>query len=284
MKIYRIVISWGGFGDALIVTAALRSIKKKKRGSKTIVYCPKKLVPLFKGNPYIDLLIPLYFSNKPIFSPAYIFFKRWFKFADLSQYKLEKTTSVSVKKTMADLLGIRLDHDRLDIFLSNKEDNWAKSFLSRFKGKTVAMHITSEHSINNHWNLDKWNELVKKHPDITFIQLGYGNEEKVVGAVDMRGQTSVRQAMALVKHADSFVGVESFFGHVTNAFDKKGVVLFTDSTPTVWGHRNNINLYKNLECSPCYVTLSGYKCPYHQECKRHSVEEVSISLIQQMTK
>lgn len=282
MKIVRIVISWGGFGDALMVTPSLKAIKKKRPTCRIIVYCPQKHIPLFKRNPYIDLLVPLYYFKKPLLSPAYILHRKTFKHTDLSQYPLEKVSSVSIKKTLGEFLGVRVGNDALEVHLTRKEDNWAIQFLSKYAKKKVVIHITSDHSPNSHWDIRKWNQLVANHPDIIFIQLGYEKEEKVEGSVDLRGKTTLRQAMSIIKHSDSFVGIESFFAHVTNAFNKKGVVLFMDSSPMLWGHENNINIYKNLDCSPCFVTLNGYKCPYGQECSEHTVEEVSDSLIKQL--
>ncbi|WP_217602936.1 glycosyltransferase family 9 protein [Chitinophaga sp. GbtcB8] len=283
MKIIRIIISWGGFGDAVLVTPALRAIKKKKPGSYLIVYCPHKQIALFKRNPNIDLLIPLYFFNKPVFSPAYIFFPKFFRDNNLSRYPLEKVTTVSVRTTLGAFLGVRVTNEPLEISLSAKEDAWAVRLLSGYsQKKKVVIHITSDHSPNSHWKLERWNQLVAAHPDIDFIQLGLAKEEGVTNAIDLRGKTTLRQALSIIKHADSFVGIESFFAHVTNAFQKRGVVLFMDATPMLWGHQNNINMYKKLSCSPCFVTLDGYKCPYGQECAEHTVAEVSAALIRQL--
>lgn len=282
MKTHRIIV-WGGFGDALVYTPSFRALKQKNPKSRLIVYCWKDKCQLFKGNPHIDLLVPLYFWGEPRLNPHYLFNKNKYHYVVLSKYPLEKTTRVSVKKTVGDLMRIKVKDLRNEIYLSPKEDQWAIDFLGKYPGTTVAIHITSESSKNNRWHLDSWEELVKRHPDITFVQIGIASEEKVEGAVDMRGQTTLRQAIALVKHTDSFVGVESFFGHSTNAFDKKGVVLFTDSSPDVWGHDNNINIYKRLSCAPCYEVLNAMQCPYNNECKDHTVDEVSEALMKQLT-
>lgn len=283
MKTHRIIV-WGGFGDALVYTPSFRAIKEKQPKSRLIVYCWKDKYQLFKGNPYIDLLVPLFFWGEPRLHPLYIYKKNRFHQVILSKFPLEKVTNISVKRTVAELMRIKLKNPKNEIYLSQKEDQWAKTFLSKYQGTTVAIHITSESSKNNRWHLDGWEELVRKHSDITFIQIGVSSEERVEGSIDMRGKTSLRQAIALVKHTDSFVGVESFFGHATNAFDKKGVVLFTDSSPEIWGHDNNINIYKRLACAPCYEVLNALQCPYNNECKDHSVEEISEALMTQLAK
>ena len=147
------------------------------------------------------------------------------------------------------------------------------------------MHIHSKSSQNHHWELENWEELIKQLPDYTFIQLGLKTEPEVKGALDWRGKTLFREALCLLKYADSFVGVDSNMAHATNAFDMPGVVLFGDSSPVHWGKPNNINIYKEVECSPCYYELWHERCPYGHECmKLITVEDVKKALIQQMNR
>ena len=70
-------------------------------------------------------------------------------------------------------------------------------------------------------------------------------------------------------------GVDSFFGHVASAFDITGIILFGDSSPFVYGHDNNINIYKSLPCSPCFELLGGSSCPYNIAC----MKEISIEMV-----
>jgi ADP-heptose:LPS heptosyltransferase len=117
-------------------------------------------------------------------------------------------------------------------------------------------------------------------PDYTFIQLGLAKEPAVEGAVDFRGKTSFREAMALIEAALSFVGVVSSFAHATSAVNKPGVVLFGPSSPEVWGHSNNINIYKRKRCAPCVDQLQSSACPYNKVCMRDiTVDEVHSALL-----
>jgi hypothetical protein len=50
----------------------------------------------------------------------------------------------------------------------------------------------------------------------------------------------------------------------------------------IWGHQNNINLFKDVSCSPCLDVLRSSKCPYNGECMHHiSVEDVKNALKKQ---
>jgi hypothetical protein len=80
--------------------------------------------------------------------------------------------------------------------------------------------------------------------------------------VDLRGETSVRESVALLRHALAFVGVVSFLAHATNATGTPAVVLFGPSAPNVWAHPNQMVINKSLRCAPCIDTLAGHPCPY----------------------
>jgi ADP-heptose:LPS heptosyltransferase len=82
----------------------------------------------------------------------------------------------------------------------------------------------------------RWEALVASHPELTFVQLGSREESPIRGTVDMRGETSVRESVALLRHALAFVGVASFLAHATNATGTPAVVLFGPSAPNVWAH------------------------------------------------
>ena len=147
------------------------------------------------------------------------------------------------------------------------------------------MHIHSRSSNNHHWAIENWGNLVRQLPEFTFIQLGMPDEPAVEGAIDWRGKTSMREAFCLLKYAASYVGVDSVHAHVSNAFDLPGVVLFGDSNPALWGHDNNINIYKGIRCSPCYYHLWGATCPYGNTCmKLITVDDVKEALLKQMAK
>ncbi len=131
--------------------------------------------------------------------------------------------------------------------------------------------------------MEKWKELVRQLQDYTFIQLGHKDEPHVEGALDWRGKIGLREGFCMLKYSTSFVGIDSSFAHATNAFGLPGVVLFGDTSPVYWGHDNNINIYKNVFCSPCYDYSWGDPCPLGHECMNQiTVDEVKLALIRQV--
>lgn len=283
-----IIISWGGIGDALVCTPTYRALKEACPDHKIIVYYQNKgHEAVFRNNPHIDSLRALKIRSLlryPSHLYAYLFNRKKVKYTLMHFQHIPLTWAFnkSVKDIVPEIFDLKLKDNTIQMFFSRGEEEIARLRLSQYRN-VVLMHIHSRSSPNHHWAMENWNELVRKMPDYTFIQIGHTNEPSVEGAIDWRGKTGLREVMCLLKYADSFVGVDSFLSHATNAFNTPGVVLFGDSSPVYWGHDNNINIYKNVICSPCYYHLWGSPCPYGHECMKNiTVGEVQEALVRQV--
>lgn len=276
------ILSWGGVGDVMLSTPAVAALKKKYPSSRIIVYSHSWLHgEVFINNPHVHrfkvvsrwMYIVLVLLNRyritRMYDPKYksvypsLFYNK------------------NVIEIIAELYNVTLTDKKIQIYLSREEEAKAKEMLAPYENPVI-IHVHSRSCKNEEWFADKWEELVRITPGCTFIQLGLMDEVSIKGAVDMRG-TSFREALALVKHSRSFIGVNSSFSHATNAFDIPGVVLFGASNPEIWGHDVNINLYKRVRCAPCLEWLYGRRCPYGRHCMTSiSAEEVKHALLQQM--
>jgi len=263
--------TWGGIGDGLLVTPSLKALKQKYPNSEIRVVCNDNHKEIFENNPNIDVLS----TQDNVFKNL-----KLDKFHETNYGRLKPSINYKKHATeiIADILEVELKNNKLEIFLTEKEEEQAKQTLSKYNNP-ITIHITSKCSKNQEWPVERWEEVVKRMPNYTFIQLGLKNEPRVEGAVDMMGKTTVREAIALVKHSKAFVGVISAFAHATNAVNTPTVVLFGPSTPVVWGYENNVNIYKDLKCAPCIDTLGGKRCPYDKKCmKKISVREVEQAI------
>lgn len=292
MKVTKeiILVSWGGIGDAIVCTPAIESLRAEYPEKKIILYCTERShLEVFKHNPNVDSV--RFMSNRALLRYPYHFYAFSFNRSLIKPISLyfqhilpPDIYDKSIKEVIADIFPIKLRSNRTSLFLTQKEEAAAAEKMRRFQN-VVLLHIQSRSSINHHWALCNWAKLVSELPEYTFIQIGSGDEAAVTGAVDWRGRTSLREAFALFKYAKSFVGVDSSFAHVTNCFNTPGVVLFGDSSPVYWGHDNNINIYKNKACSPCYYDLWNNPCPYDHSCMKDiTVDEVKRAIINQMKK
>jgi ADP-heptose:LPS heptosyltransferase len=286
-----VVVAWGGIGDVMICTPTLRAIKERYPDRKLIVYClGKSHWDVLLHNPHIDSLRLVgikYMWRYPRHLYFYLFNRKRFKhyplcFQHVAPSFLYNMHMAEVVPDIFSDLGIQLGENKVQLFLTKREEDKAQKSLAPFE-KVIIIQIHSKCSINHHWPMDLWEALISDLPQFTFIQVGLSDEQHVRGAVDWRGKTSLREVFALLKYADGFVGIESSLGHVTNAVDLPGVVLFGDSSPIHWGHENNINIYKGVSCSPCYYYLWKNPCPYGHQCMNHiTVKEVRSAILQQM--
>lgn len=281
---FRIVV-WGGLGDVLLLTPTMKAIKQQFPNSKIKLFCfNERQQSVFKHNPHVDSVRSTAFLADPV---SYIrATMKWGKFHRDFYGGLIPTVfyNDNAKSLIAGLYGVELEDDKVQLFISKEEDEKAQQLLSKYKNP-ILLHITSKTSKNQEWEHSNWDRLITAMPDYTFLQLGVMAEAKVEKAVDLRGQISFRDTLALIKHARSFVGVNSSFSHATNAFDIPGVVLFGPAQPDIWGHPNNINIYKPLRCSPCLDLIFSAPCPYNKRCMSSiSVAEVKEALLLQLQK
>lgn len=272
--------AWGGLGDVVLSTPVFKQLKQDNPSTEIVAISrSKERLDILRGNPYIDRLMLFSFWNKLWIRLGLL------KVVDIQYGELNPSYSYKKKapEIIAEMVGVTLRDTSLQLYITEKEDHMAKEFLSSYK-LPILIHITSNTTENQMWPVENWNELVASMPDCTFLQMGASNEARIDNTIDLRGKTNVRESMALVKHARSFVGVVSFLSHVTGAFGTKSVILFGGvSAAAVWSHDCNINIVKFLPCSPCVDILMRIACPYGKLCMRIiSVSEVREAIMKQI--
>jgi ADP-heptose:LPS heptosyltransferase len=291
MKNNRIfyIIAGGGWGDSVLTTPVFKHLKAVYPNCKVFVYwIDKRHRMIYENNPYIDRLRKWSFFSMPIDSIIYFFNRKnqgkKYLINNYGIFAPSKVYEIKASAIIGQMMGIHLTDTNPQIFLRNKEEKEALRLMQSFKNPII-INITSQTSSNQNWPKANWEKLILEMPDYTFIQLGIESEEIISGAVDLRGKTSIRISIAMLKYACSFVGVVSFLAHASATVGIPGVVLFGPSTPIIWGHPNNINLFKNLPCSPCIDLLRHAKCPYGCVCMSSiTVEDVKDALKTQLQK
>lgn len=293
-KVFRL-ISQGGLGDALLITPALKALKETHPGCKIILYCTHPHHKhVYANNPHADVVKPAAFWRSPLdFICYYLKWKKFYHtgYGDLIGYgngrtpaKIMEAVRKTAKGLIAEMLDVTLKDDQVQFFLTPAEDDKARLFMAQYR-QPVAIHITSNTTANQNWEVERWEELIESLPQFTFIQIGLSTETPIRGAVDMRGKLAFRDSVALLKYASAFVGVVSSMAHATNAFGTPGVVFHGPSSPVIWGHPNNVNLDKGLSCAPCVDVLMHIPCPFGKKCMQQiAVAEVKEALLRQAAK
>lgn len=94
-------------------------------------------------------------------------------------------------------------------------------------------------------NYPWWPQLIKmlEQQGHEIIQVGVAGETQLVD--NFQKNLSLADLETLVKSADTWISVDSFGQHFCWDIGKRGVVIFGQSDPNIFGHTENINLLKS---------------------------------------
>jgi len=124
----------------------------------------------------------------------------------------------------------------------------------------------------NSKNYDYWDEVVDllnpflEKEKIKLIQIGANQDKKVVGCLNVCGQTNVQQAAYIIKNGLMHIGTDSFAAHIASGYGKKIVALYSN---------NNIENVKPYWSSPKDISLLS---PKLNKKPQYSVEEYPKSI------
>ncbi|CAN5472410.1 glycosyltransferase family 9 protein [soil metagenome] len=274
------IITWGGLGDALLATPAIKALKKNNPAKKIKVFYLKRHRDIFLNNPYIDVLKEASFLSAPVEWILAYFNLIEFKSFNYSYLSPAKNYSKSIVEVIAEMLDVELDDTQMDLFLTDDEINGGREQIAAY-ANPITINPYAVCSKHKEWSTEKWEKLIEDMPGYTFIQLGLNKEPLLKGAVDLRGK-SLRQSAAILKSSTCYVGVDSFLAHAAAALNTAGIVLFGASSSIVFGHKSNININERLACSPCIEFIMKSVCPYNRECMHKiTVEDVKNAIIKQ---
>ena len=95
-------------------------------------------------------------------------------------------------------------------------------------------------------NYPFWPELIKllREKNIHVTQVGVAGEEEFE-VDEVKFNLPLKELIALMKECDYWISVDNFFQHMAYANDKPGFVLFGQSDPNIFGHKENTNILKD---------------------------------------
>lgn len=260
-------------GDDLLCTAVLR--EARQRGKPFVMFTARP--ELFAGNAdpsaihsidnhYLALLARL---RRPAISPYYAT-------TDPANIDRDVVPSHHVITEMCRLAGLKGEISiRPYLHLTSNELNAAPHL-----PRQIAIHSSGLSAAfpyrTKEWGIKRFETLAKLLAgSFSLVQLGSPNDPALPGvALDLRGQTSLREAAAVQAASIVFVGLEGFLTHLARSVDCPSVVIHGGRAESrVFGYSANINLHSQPPCSPCYLRNS---CPHDMACMSAiSPEEVS---------
>jgi ADP-heptose:LPS heptosyltransferase len=273
----------GGLGDCLLATPAIESLKRNNpHKALNVAHIGSIYADILRGNPFIDRLE--HYDGFEALSKSIAWLRPTY-----SLLLPSITRKDLASKIICDCLQTPFYGDRLAIYLTEEEVEFGRRELERLRESNnlsgikgwVGICTTNNSSLNRDWGSSNWEALVSYFKDFGFIHLGCKSLHSVSGAIDV-SYLGLRQQISVLNSCKGFVGLDSFFAHCTSALGVRGVVLFGDSTPTVWGHYNNINIYKALGCSPCIDVLPFNHCPYGTPCVKAIGSDEVISALKSL--
>jgi len=97
-------------------------------------------------------------------------------------------------------------------------------------------------------NYPYWKEVVTllKNQGYYIIQVGVQDEESI-GADEFIKGASLDTLKQLIIDCYTWISIDNFFPHLAHLLDKKGIVVFGKSDPTIFGYKENINLLKDKQ-------------------------------------
>jgi len=255
----------GGAGDILSHTPAIRYFRNKYPNDEIIVLSTYS--QLLEHNPNIDKLIslkdPKDFYTEYVLGKNVRFFKKHFVYDGIMDEVAQGCKCLP--EFICKMYDAEYDGKPLDYTITDYERRAAQTFMGQYKflkRPIVILHCTgaipSDGSLiktNNlkDLNINLMNALVEKYKDrVVFIHIGLEGEPKVVGAIDALGM-SMRETIALLPLADSYILIESLFAHCTNALGTNGIVVFQNMSKEFFGYANNYNVSWSGGCDawPC---------------------------------
>lgn len=251
----------GSLTSDLISTMVFRELRK--RGARSIVAATAH-PELFENNPDADKLIhrpdgrrswaelglPLITLGDAVYDPL---------------RDADAPPANHVLVTNARLAGLSgLVELRPYLFLANKE--FAAGKLAE---QQIAMQSSDLAAFapmrNKEWYPHRFQGVCSElRADVQVIQLGSANDPKLEGAMDLRGQTTVREAAAILANSLCFIGLAGFLMHLARAVDCRSVIVYGGrEKPSQTGYVANKNLYSGVRCAPCWLRNP---CEFDRKC------------------
>jgi ADP-heptose:LPS heptosyltransferase len=176
-----------------------------------------------------------------------------------------KPMKAHILEVLAEKVGLKTAPKKPMIFLSEAEK---LKFALPTGGKPwVAMHSTgvTEMTENKNWYPERFLEVsVKIHGFCRVVQLGRFGDPDLDADLDLRGKISPRQAAAVLASCSALVCQVGYLMHAAAAVGTKAVVVYGGfEAPWESGYEENVNLFTQLPCSPCWLREP---CPYNKQC------------------
>ena len=278
-----------GFGDELMATG-IAKIEKQKFPDRQIVIgsLEKKIVTqsvIFLNNPNIII------DPKKIDGKKLVYFVNSYP-GNRPHINWQKTVvgknswNYNFKPTPGELYFSSDEISLATKVIQDSEIYWKKN--KNFKHKGIIFIETTSSKIDNpqlgfkhvnkDWGSENWLSLIEKlKKDYLIIQSIHSKSKKYKDIFNFN--SDFRQACAVMKFCNLYVGPEGGFGHAAAALTKPAVIIFGGwIPPQVTGYDFHDNIYIDIEGSPCGIF--SHECKHCKEC----MSKITVNMVEQSVK
>jgi len=196
-------------------------------------------------------------------------------------------------------LGGTVEDGQLELWLDPRDNAFAERLLAANdfppSQLLVALCPSGGRSSLKQWPLERFVEIanwLKERYRAWIVVIGAADErclgesiQQEAGAtvINAAGQTSLRQAAALIKKCNLYIGNDTGLTHIAAAMKIPVVVIFGPTCP----HRfsplgaSSVVLRKDLECSPCKRLRHKDRCSHCILPMQRCMAEVSVQEVQE---
>ena len=107
------------------------------------------------------------------------------------------------------------------------------------------------------WPMERWQIIIERlnesFPLLDILQVGLDNSNRLPGTIDLRGMTTFRQCVLLIKNSILFLGSEGGLTHAARSINADSIIIWGGiSLPDFAGYLDNQRVIsKYVECAPC---------------------------------
>lgn len=115
------------------------------------------------------------------------------------------------------------------------------------------------------WGAERFAAAVRSlRPEFKLVQIGRSDDAALPVDLDLRGQTTLRQAAAVLATSFVFVGLEGFLAHLARSVDCPAAIVHGGRAPEgIFSYACNRNFFGRPPCSPCGLRAD---CPNNLVC------------------
>lgn len=296
-----LIIRVGAYGDAVITTPLIRSLKN--RGHEVYYLGSERSELVLRNNPNIDKFI-LHKKNSVDNDKLEEYFKSVSNEHGCDKY-IDLCESVEVRLAVSESYpqwnwtkkersaycnrnyyeytfehaGIEVDDNlRPELFFTQEEEDFIADIRKDLIGNRIIMWGLSGSGRQKTYPYVPYivGDLMREYKDIVVVLVG-GETCKILECalpkhhriLKKSGEFNLRQSALLAKYSDLIVSPDTGFLHCSGAFDVPKIGLLTHTTiENITKHfKNDYSIESKAVCAPCFrlITNAADECPIEEE-------------------